>query len=104
MTVAATSRESFDALRECGALSRQKVIVLATVAKQFPITRSQIEVHSGMRLSAVCGRVNDLVGAGLLEVAHKGRCPITGYPAEYLELTDLGRLAVAVKERQEAPA
>ena len=99
-----TSRAAFDALKESGALRGQKPQVLATVAQQFPITRSQIEAHSGMRLSAVCGRVNDLVGAGLLEVAHKGRCPLTGYPAEYLELTDLGRLAVAVTERQEVPA
>lgn len=34
--------------------------------------------HTGLELSSICGRVNELLGSGLLEEAPTRRCRITG--------------------------
>lgn len=99
MTTKSASRKAYGELRESGALSRQQMIVLATVAEGSPMTRSEIAAKSGLRLCAVCGRANALTGAGLLRVAFKAPCPITGKTAEHLEATTVGRLSLAANTR-----
>ena len=44
-------------------------------------TRAEIAQRTGMRDSSVCGRVNELLGAGLLVEQERRKCTVTGSPA-----------------------
>lgn len=52
-----------------------------------PLSREQLAAATGLRLSAVCGRVNELVAASYLEVNHKG-AGSTGRTVDFLIPTD----------------
>lgn len=67
MGVAHTSRAAFGALRAEGKLAPQEQRVIQAIRDHGPLTREEISERTGLRLSAVCGRVNKLVELGTLD-------------------------------------
>lgn len=47
--------------------SAQQVKVLSNLELLGPATRAEIARRTGLRVSAVCGRVNELIKAGIVE-------------------------------------
>lgn len=67
MTIASTSRVAFHEHRDSGRLTAQQEAVRRVVERHGALTRNEIATASGIRLSAVCGRVNELVAIGVLD-------------------------------------
>ena len=64
--VSETSLAAYRQLEADGKLPPQRVRVLDAVTKHGALTREEVAQITGMRLSAVCGRVADLVRDGHL--------------------------------------
>lgn len=103
MAVKDTSRKAYREMQDSGALGRQALDVLAHVAlSSWCMTRSEIAEQTGIRMSSVCGRVNDLVAVGMLEPVGKRQCRVTGRTAEQVQVTCKGLMTV--DKSQEVPA
>ncbi len=61
------SNKAYRALKGAGALPPMQALVLGCVGMNGVMTRAEIAAHTGMRLSSVCGRVNELIDRKLLE-------------------------------------
>jgi len=66
----------------------QRMQVLEFIKFNQPCNRNQIADGLGLRLSAVCGRVNELLKSGHIEVAFKDIDPETGRKVEFLRIKD----------------
>lgn len=71
--VAPTSLAAFRSLRADGLLQPQQLVVLDAIRKWGPMTREELAVHTGLRLSAICGRVGALIK--LRELEERGTRP-----------------------------
>lgn len=95
MSVADTSLEAYREHRESGDLgAQQKKIMLFFHLKGGEHTRSELAEKIPMRLSSVCGRVNELIKLGYLVECVRRPCRVTGInahpvklPPQQLELT-----------------
>ena len=80
MSVADTSVEAFHDTKPQH--PRQQTRILAMLERSGrPMTRGEIAAISGIALSAVCGRVNELVKVGSLIELDRRQCRITGRSA-----------------------
>lgn len=67
MPVKSTSKASYRENREIGESSRKREQVLNYVAAHPGCSRNDIARHvSGMTINCACGRVNELIAAGVL--------------------------------------
>lgn len=74
-----TSLEAYVEHAETGKLSEQQQTIMYFMRfKPDGVTRNELATGSTMRLSSVCGRVNELIKKGLLEDGPRRRCTITG--------------------------
>jgi len=62
----ATKNESFERIK--AQLGEKQRIVLTAILLHHPITRAELAKHTGLRLSSVCGRVNELIKKGYVIV------------------------------------
>lgn len=80
MTIRDTSREAYQQHRSSGHLQAQEQRVLdhlgAHPGRAF--TRAELAQETGIRLSAICGRVNALVKLGLVVEPYRRQCTVTG--------------------------
>jgi len=78
MTVASTSINAYKEHRASGKLGAQAQEIFN--AMQFNVTYSRRELVklTGLELSSVCGRVNELVSIGLLIEMPARKCMVTG--------------------------
>ena len=51
------------------------------------LTRSELSEKTGIRINAVCGRVNELIKDGYLMEVKKRMCTVTGLDVNPLKLT-----------------
>lgn len=65
--VAETSLQAYRSLQADGKLPPQCERVVSVVAQFGAMTRDEIAERSGLRLSAVCGRVSELIRSGRLQ-------------------------------------
>ena len=72
-----TSRSSYRTVKTDGTMGRQQQMILSLLKKRPGKTRLEISHLSGIRLSSVCGRVDELIRAGKLEDNHKRICSIS---------------------------
>lgn len=72
-----TKVDSLNAVTYSGARSQQQMRILFAVENNPGLSRSELSEITGLRLSSVCARVNELVCAGLLEDGQVKRCSIT---------------------------
>jgi predicted transcriptional regulator len=85
MTVRAISIEAYKRHIDSGKQATQWMKIYTFIDGRMPMTRSEISETLGMRMSSVCGRIHELVEAGLLRECDRRRCEITGEPAHTLE-------------------
>lgn len=78
MSVRDTSAEAYFDHRDSGALGKQAVELLKAFQPGRDYSRAELAVATGIRLSAVCGRVNELVKLGVLAEAPVRPCKQTG--------------------------
>lgn len=70
--------EQLSAVREAGGVGQQQMKLLHAV-KRFPgFTRSELAQQTGIRLSSVCARINELERIGLVKTDGRKRCSLTG--------------------------
>lgn len=87
VTVADTSLDAYRDHRNSGELgAQQKKVMLFFHMKGGEYTRSELAEKIPMRLSSVCGRVNELVKLGYLVEASRRPCNVTGVNAHPLKL------------------
>lgn len=88
MTVRATSKQAFFDLIDSGELCEQEQKIVDFVKKfKRPVTRREIERGTGISISSVSGRVNELVGKRkILEESAPIKCPITGRTVHPVQL------------------
>lgn len=78
--VAETSLQAFHSLRSEGKIAPQESRVLAAIEARGAMTREEIADATGLRLSAVCGRVNSLVADRRLVERGTRMNPVTRKP------------------------
>ena len=78
MTVASTSIEAYKEHKETGKLGRQASAILERMSPGMDYSRKELSRLTGFELSAICGRVNELLSVGLLEELESRKCSITG--------------------------
>lgn len=61
MPVAETSVENYQLHRDSGQLTRQQLVLLKAMKRGYDYSRAELAELTGMRLSSVCGRVNELL-------------------------------------------
>ena len=79
--IATTSAINYREHRDSGKLSTQAGLVLNFIrglADGYDVSRLEIAEALGLRLSSVCGRVNELIAAGLLEPGVTRKCRMSG--------------------------
>jgi hypothetical protein len=89
MTVRAISREAYIKHLESGkALTQWQKIYNYLCANGGAFTRAEIAEVTGIRLSSVCGRVNELLRANMIAEFERRRCDVTGEPAHPVGLPE----------------
>lgn len=79
MTAATTSAINYREHKNAGKVGAQAETVLALLkASPEPMSRLEIAEALGMRLSSVCGRVNELIADRYIKPAESRRCKISG--------------------------
>lgn len=81
-----TSLLAYQEHKASGRALSQRLQIFEFIKANQPVTRKQIELGLGIGINAVCGRVNKLLEMGLIEVAFKNYCPITGKYVEFLRI------------------
>jgi hypothetical protein len=77
MTVADTSIEAYKEHKAKGLVGKQAQAILDFMTPGVSYSRREISQKSGLELSSVCGRVNELLAIGMLVEGSKRKCLIT---------------------------
>ncbi len=90
MTVRKISIEAYQKHIDSGKQSTQWMRIYAWLGHCYvkPRTRSELASDLGMRMSSVCGRVNELIKAGLLVEDGRRKCAITNESAHPIRLPE----------------
>jgi predicted transcriptional regulator len=87
MRIAETSLDAFAAMLDSGAIGRQQAQILVHLrTTNATLTRSEIAEQTGIRLSAVCGRVRELLDASKLVELPRRACTVTGSQAHVVKV------------------
>ena len=78
MTVAETSIVAYHELRDSGKLGKQCQHILDSMRPGWSYSRRELIEVTGLELSSICGRVNQLIGIGLLQDGAPRKCGVTG--------------------------
>lgn len=78
MNIADTSIAAYREHKETGKLGRQAAKILEGMSPSKDYSRKELSKELGIELSAICGRVNELLALGLLEELEPRKCNITG--------------------------
>jgi len=91
MSVAATSIENYREHRSSGKLGKQAQALVKFLALHTnrDWSRAELAQATGMQLSSVCGRVNELIHTMHLEPAPPRKCFITGKKVNPVRLRGL---------------
>lgn len=84
-----TSREAYNEHVINGQATSQREKLLSYLQRSaLSLTRYQLHLVTGIRLTSVCGRVNALMDAGQVEIERVDVDPQTGKKAEYLRAAE----------------
>lgn len=87
MSIADTSIDAYDEHRESGRLGEQQRRLMEWLhLNPGEYTRSELAKRTGIRLSSICGRVNELIELGYLEEAGRRECSETGRSAHPIRI------------------
>jgi len=79
-----TSIEAYGRLRAEGRLTTQHTLILSAWKPGVTYTRQELAKLTGLGINAICGRVNELVAMGAVQVSGKRACTVTGSNVEAL--------------------
>jgi hypothetical protein len=90
------SAQAYRAHIQSGKQQSQWMKILTFLNNRYPqcYTRSELASMTGMRMSSVCGRVNELMAAKLVEEKTRRKCAITDEPAHPVTITFLARATI----------
>lgn len=77
MTVANTSITAYSEHKNSGKVGRQASFVLKSMEQNKDYSRKELSKLTGIELSAICGRVNELLKTGMLIETTNRACEIT---------------------------
>lgn len=77
MSVSTTSSDAYKEHRDTGKLGQQAQRILTAMIDGQGYSRRELARAMGLELSSVCGRVNELLQAGLLVEGESRRCSVT---------------------------
>ena len=83
-----TSLEAYHKLKQDGKRIPQWMCVIHTLRRGSGLTRGEIAQLSGMRLSSVCGRVNELIQENILIDGARRKCQITEESAHIVKFPE----------------
>lgn len=78
MTVASTSIAAYREHQAAGKIGLQAQKILDTMLAGKDYSRRELAAKAGLELSSVCGRVNEMLGIGLIEEGPPRKCKVTG--------------------------
>lgn len=78
MTVAETSIAAYHEHRDSGKVGKQAQTILDRMRPGWGYSRRELAMVTGLELSSICGRVNELLKIGMLEEQHPRKCGVTG--------------------------
>lgn len=78
MSVSDTSVDAYNEHKESGKLGKQAMSIMAGLEPNKDYSRREISKLLKMELSSVCGRVNELLAAGLMLELETRKCLVTG--------------------------
>lgn len=89
--IATTSIENYHTHKESGRLGKQALYLVQFIAEHTDRdwSRAELAEQTGLRLSSVCGRVNELIHSKHVEVQPNRRCQVTGKTVSPLRLRGL---------------
>lgn len=77
MTVADTSIKAYKEHRSSGKISTQAQHILDCMKFGVTYSRRELIAVTGLELSSICGRVNEMLSAGILKEGPQRKCGIT---------------------------
>jgi hypothetical protein len=77
MTVAQTSINAYKEHQATGKVGAQAQAILDFMQEGDNYSRRELAVLTGLELSSICGRVNELLEVGLLVEGTKRKCMVT---------------------------
>lgn len=77
MTVAQTSINAYREHRASGKVGAQAKAILDFMNLGESYSRRELHVLTGLELSSICGRVNELLEMGMLKEGSKRKCMVT---------------------------
>jgi len=89
--IATTSIENYHAHKSSGRLGKQARALVEFIANHTDRdwSRAELAEQTGLRLSSVCGRVNELIHSGHVEPQANRRCQVTGKTVSPVRLRGL---------------
>ncbi len=81
-----TSRTAYREHAMSGELGRQQREIYRALCERPGLTRNEISLFTGIRLTSVCGRVRELLDIAAIEVTNRRPCSVTGSLNEVLEV------------------
>ena len=78
MSVATTSIAAYRDHREKGKVGAQARKILVAMRPGVEYSRRELVDLTGLELSSICGRVNELLGSGLIQEGRTRPCRVTG--------------------------
>jgi hypothetical protein len=78
MGVAITSIFAYKEHKETGKVGNQAMSIFHKMDLNKDYSRREIVQLTGLELSSVCGRVNEMLQAGLLKEVSQRKCSVTG--------------------------
>ena len=78
MSVAPTSIAAYRDHQAAGKIGLQSQQILDTMLPGRDYSRRELSAFAGLELSSVCGRVNEMLGIGMIEEGPPRKCKVTG--------------------------
>jgi len=78
MSVAETSVMAYKEHRATGKVGSQAMYIFETMGFNKDYSRREIVQITGLELSSVCGRINEMLQSGMIEELVPRKCNITG--------------------------
>jgi len=78
MTVAETSIIAYKEHRATGKVGSQSMNIFDTMQFYSDYSRRELVALTGLELSSICGRVNEMLQIGMLKEVSPRKCKVTG--------------------------
>jgi Fic family protein len=78
MSVAETSVMAYKEHRSTGKVGSQAMYIFETMGFNKDYSRREIVQITGLELSSVCGRINEMLQSGMLKEVSQRKCKVTG--------------------------